>query len=258
METLIVERRPGGICRVTLNRPEVKNAMNSVMFRELSEVFSQVRASAGDRVLVLTGAGDAFCAGADIVSYGDSGGRSTLDTVRELHEIALALHQIPKPTLAVLNGVAAGAGLNLALACDLLVASERARFCEIFARRGLSLDFGGSWWLPRLVGLARAKELSFLADWVTAEEALRIGLVNRVLPHAELEAFALSWAERLAAAAPIALSLSKRMLNDSFAASLPAALEAEARAQAINAASEDMREAFEAFREKREPHFRGR
>ncbi len=258
METLLIERQPGGICRVTLNRPEVKNAMNGVMFRELLEVFSQVRASAEDRVLVLTGAGDAFCAGADIVNYGNAGGRSTLDTVRELHEVALALHQIPKPTLAVINGAAAGAGLNLALACDLLLASERARLCEIFARRGLSLDFGGSWWLPRLVGLARAKELTLLADWISAEEAERIGLVNRVLPHAELEAFAQGWAERLAAAPPLALSLSKRMLNDSFAASLPAALEAEARAQAINAASDDAREAFAAFREKREPRFRGR
>jgi len=258
VETLLLERRPGGVCHLRLNRPDAKNAMNGAMFRELSEVFSQVRASAEDRVLVITGAGDAFCAGADIVSFGGSGARSTLAAVREIHEVALALHQIPVPTLAVLNGVAAGAGLNLALGCDLVLACESARLCEIFARRGLSIDFGGSWLLPRLVGLQRAKQLAFFADWLSAQDAERIGLVTRVVPDAELEATAASWAERLAAAPPIALSLSKRLLDDSFAASLPAALEAEARAQAINAASEDMREAFAAFREKREPRFRGR
>jgi 2-(1,2-epoxy-1,2-dihydrophenyl)acetyl-CoA isomerase len=258
METLIVERRPDGVCRVTLNRPREKNAMNGAMFRELFDVLLEVRRTPAIRVLVLTGAGDAFCSGADIVAFGGGGFPSTLDAVRDIHEVALALHQIAKPTLAAVNGVAAGAGLNLALGCDLIVAYERARFSQIFARRGLALDFGGSWWLPRRIGLTRAKELALLADWVEAAEAERIGLVNRVVPHPELEAKSLEWAARLAAGPPLALSLIKRALDDSETQSFAESLEGESRAQAINAASADMREAFDAFREKREPKFSGR
>jgi 2-(1,2-epoxy-1,2-dihydrophenyl)acetyl-CoA isomerase len=180
-----------------------------------------------------------------------------LVVIRRIHEMVLALQQVSKPVIARVNGVAAGAGLSLALACDLIVASERARFSAIFARRGLSLDCGGSWLLPRLVGLHRAKELALLADIYTAEQAERMGLVNRVVPHAELDAAVADWAERLAGGPPLALSMSKRLLNAGLDSSLAEALENEALAVAVNNATDDMKEAFRAFREKREPRFKG-
>src|SRR4051812_14567743 len=155
-------------------------------------------------------------------------------------------------------GGAGGAGLNLALVCDLVVASDEARFSEIFARRGLSVDFGGSWVLPRLVGLHRAKELVLLADIIDAKEAQDYGLVNRVVPAAQLDAFVDDWATRLASGPPVALSMSKRLLDQSTAVSLAQALEAEAQAQNVNFATTDMAEAMTAFLEKRQPQFKGR
>jgi 2-(1,2-epoxy-1,2-dihydrophenyl)acetyl-CoA isomerase len=146
----------------------------------------------------------------------------------------------------------------MALACDLIVASEDARFSEIFARRGLSLDFGGSWLLPRLVGLHKAKELALLADMISAKEASEIGIVNRVVPATELETFVGDWARRLAAGPPLALSMTKSMLNNSFAASFDQAIEDEARCQTVNFRTADSAEALRAFSEKREPRFEGR
>jgi 2-(1,2-epoxy-1,2-dihydrophenyl)acetyl-CoA isomerase len=172
--------------------------------------------------------------------------------------VALALHQLPQPAIAKIRGVAVGAGLNLALGCDLIAAASTARLSEIFARRGLSLDMGGSWLLPRLVGLHRAKELALLADIVSADEAERIGLVNRVVPDADLDALVDDWAGRLAAGPPLALALSKRLLNHAFASGLAEALDAEGMAQSVNTGSEDTKEAFRAFFAKREPQFRGR
>ena len=168
------------------------------------------------------------------------------------------MHALPQPVIAKVSGVAAGAGLNLALGCDLVVAGDDARFSEIFARRGLSVDFGGSWVLPRLVGLHKAKELVLLADIIDAKEAQDYGIVNRVVPTAQLDAFVDDWAERLAAGPPIALTMSKRLLNQSSAMSLAQAVEAEAQAQNVNFASQDTTEAMAAFLEKRDPTFRGR
>jgi enoyl-CoA hydratase/carnithine racemase len=151
-----------------------------------------------------------------------------------------------------------GAGCNMALACDLVVASDDARFCEIFSRRGLSLDFGGSWLLPRLVGLHRAKELSYFGDMVSAQLAVELGLINRVVPAAELDGFSLGWAQRLAAGPPAAVSMTKSMLNRSFELSLGQALDDEAQAQAINFSSQDAAEGMAAFIERRQPRFQGR
>jgi 2-(1,2-epoxy-1,2-dihydrophenyl)acetyl-CoA isomerase len=170
----------------------------------------------------------------------------------------MALHRLAKPTIAKVNGVAAGAGANLALGCDLIVASETARFSEIFARRGLSVDFGGSWLLPRLIGLHKAKELAFFAEVIGAAEAERIGIVNRVVPAGELDAFVDDWATRLAASAPMALSMTKTMLNNSLMVSMDQALEDEARSQSVNFSTSDFREAVSAFLEKRDPKFEGR
>jgi 2-(1,2-epoxy-1,2-dihydrophenyl)acetyl-CoA isomerase len=172
--------------------------------------------------------------------------------------VGLALHQLPKPTIAKLRGVAVGAGLNLALGCDLIAASEDARLSEIFARRGLSLDVGGSWLLPRLIGLHRAKELALLADIVSAREAERMGLLNRVVSDAELDDVVDDWAKRLAAGPPIALAQSKRLLNNAFNYGLAEAMDAEGMAQTVNFGTEDTREGLTAFSQKRDPVFKGR
>jgi enoyl-CoA hydratase/carnithine racemase len=257
METLRVDRAPNGVVTLTLNRPEKKNAMNAAMFNELLAAFREVNGSASDRVLVITWAGDAFCSGADLSDRGQDT-RHPLVRLHWVADIALALHRIPKPVVAKVNGVAAGAGMNLALGCDLIVASEHARFSEIFARRGLSIDFGGSWLLPRLIGMHRAKELAFFADIIAAKEAAELGLVNRVVPASQLDAFVADWADRLAAGPPLALSMTKRLLTNSFAMSMDEALEAEGMAQTVNNRTEDAPEAIRAFLEKREPKFQGR
>lgn len=255
MESVLVDRTDG-IVTLTLNRPEKKNAANAVMWQELLECFREVAGRADDRVLVVTGAGDAFCSGADLSSVGPLDQPMAL--MRRVGDVAMALHRVPQPTIAKVNGVAAGAGCNLALGCDLVVASDEARFSEIFSRRGLSIDFGGSWLLPRLVGLHRAKELTLLAPMVSATEAFDLGLVNRVVAAADLDAFVADWAHQLAAGPPIALAMSKSLLDQSFEVTLAQALDDEGRCQAVNFATADTAEALTAFLEKRPPHFQGR
>jgi 2-(1,2-epoxy-1,2-dihydrophenyl)acetyl-CoA isomerase len=255
VETLVVDRRDG-IVTVTLNRPERKNAANGVMWAELLSLFREARERDGDRVMVMTGAGDAFCSGQDL-----SGGepqRHPLASMRHIRDVALALHDVPYPTIAKVNGVAAGAGLNLALGCDLVVASERARFSQIFARRGLSVDFGGTWLLPRLVGLHKAKELAFFADIIDAGRAAELGLVNRVVAHDDLDAVVAEWADRLAQGPPIALAQTKSLLNRAANLTMDQALDLEGVAQSVNLASQDTAEAFAAFLAKRTPRFQGR
>jgi len=257
VETLIVERRGEGVVTVTLNRPEKKNAIHGPMWDELLAVFQEVGGSPSDRVMVLTGAGGAFCSGADLAGEGKSD-EHQLDRMHHFGQVALALHHVPKPVIAKVGGVAAGAGLNLALGCDLIVAGESARFSEIFARRGLAIDMGGSWLLPRLVGMHKAKELALLAEIIDSKEAERIGLVNRVVPDAELDAFVDDWADRLAAGPPLALHMTKRLLTNGLATGLAEALEAEGMAQSVTAPSKDTAEAIRAFLEEREPKFQGR
>jgi len=254
METLLVER-DDHVVTVVLNRPDRKNAINTDMWRELRATFEDIEQRTEDRVMVLTGAGGAFCSGADLGSFSPKEGR--LQWMRMVGTVATALHRLSKPTIAKVSGVAAGAGCNLALGCDLIVASDEARFSEIFARRGLSIDFGGSWVLPRLVGLHKAKELALLADIISAKEAADLGVVNRVVAATELDGFVDEWARRLAAGPPIALSMTKSMLNDSFSVSFDQAVEDEARAQTINLGTDDVAEAMAAFTERREPRFRG-
>lgn len=256
LETLLVERA-GGIVTITMNRPEKKNAANGAMWDELLATFREIAASSDDRVVVLTGAGGAFCSGADVSGMG---GREThgLTSMRHISDVATALYRLPQPTIAKVRGVAAGAGMNMALLCDLIVASETARFSEIFARRGLTIDFGGSWALPRRVGLHRAKELTLLTDIIDASEADRMGLVNRVIPDGELDPFVDGWATRLASGPPIALAQSKRLLNNAVGATLEQALDEEGAAQTVNFATRDTAEAVSAFMEKREPTFHGR
>jgi enoyl-CoA hydratase/carnithine racemase len=260
VETLIVERREG-VVTVTMNRPERKNAANGAMLAELLTVFEEVERTAGDRVMVLTGAGGSFCSGADLGDPSGPAGDAAvpgLIRMRRLGDVALALHRLTKPAIAKVDGFAVGAGLGLALGCDLVVASDRARLSMIFARRGLSPDNGTSWLLPRLVGMGKAMEIAMFADMLDAEQARAFGLVNAVIPVAELDDFVDGWAGRLAAGPPIALSLTKTLLHNSLSSSMEQAVENEARCQAVNFATEDTVEAMRAFAEKREPRFVGR
>jgi len=258
VDTLQIERADG-IVTVTLNRPEKKNAVNDVMWNELLQTFRDINDNPDrDRAVVITGARGEFCSGADLGGGGAQFEGNGMTHMRHIGDVCLALHAIQQPTIAKVVGVAAGAGLNLALGCDLVVASDDARFSEIFARRGLSVDFGGSWVLPRLVGLHKAKELVLLADIIDAKEAMDIGLVNRVVPASSIDAFVDDWARRLADGPPLALSMSKRLLDQSSSMSLAQAIEAEGQAQNVNFASADTAEAMLAFVEKRNPKFTGR
>jgi len=255
-ETLIVDEADH-VVTITMNRPRRKNAANSVMWEELSDVVRALHSADDVRAVILTGAGGDFCSGAD-VSGEETRSRHMLHSMRHIGDLCLSLQRLAQPTVAKVRGVAAGAGLNMALACDMVIAAEGARFSEIFARRGLVVDFGGSWLLPRLVGMHRAKELVLLADIIDAAEADRIGLVNRVVPEAELDDTVDSIAARLAAGPPIALAMSKRLLNNSFDVTLEQALDDEGLAQTVTFSTEDVAEAMGAFIDKRDPVFRGR
>ena len=268
METLQVFRE-NSVVTVTINQPEKKNAINSAMWDGLADIFREIASRADDRVVVVTGAGNDFCSGADLSGRGGNaaaGGAGAgaqnqvhhLAAMRRVNDACIALQRLPQPTIAKVRGVAVGAGCNLALGCDLVVASSSARFSEIFARRGLSLDFGGSWLLPRRIGMHRAKELALLAEIIGANDALEMGLVNRVLPDSEVDAFVDDWARKLAVGPPIALAQTKRLLNNSLNVTLEEALDDEAAAQTINFATSDTAEAMRAFIEKREPKFTGR
>jgi enoyl-CoA hydratase/carnithine racemase len=256
MDEILVERSDNGVVTATLNRPHRKNAIVFSMWEELRRIFQEVSQTDSDRVLIITGSGDAFCAGADL-------GKEMLDShpLNSMHPVnsaALALHDVTIPTIAKVNGVAVGAGMNLALGCDLIVAGESARFSQIFARRALSVDFGGTWLLPRLIGVHKAKELALFGDIISAQEAERMGVVNRVVADHELDKFVDDWAERLAAGPPLALQMTKKMLSNAFSQSLSEALDAEAASQTVNFGTKDTQEGIIAFVEKRPPVFRGR
>jgi 2-(1,2-epoxy-1,2-dihydrophenyl)acetyl-CoA isomerase len=249
--------RRGTVLTLTLNRPGRKNALDFDGWMRLGSALREEATDPAVRAVVLTGAGGDFCAGADLGAGGSD--LHPLDRMRRVGEVALALHDLPKPVIAKVAGVAVGAGWNLALGCDLVVAADSARFCQIFARRGLSLDFGGSWLLPRLVGLQQAKRLAFLADFIDAGEALSLGLVTWVKPAAEVDAFTEQTAARLAAQPPVALAQTKALLHEGSEAGLRQALENESRAQTVNFATEDAPAAFRAFAEKSPPPvFNGR
>jgi enoyl-CoA hydratase/carnithine racemase len=244
-----------GVRTLTLNRPDRKNAINPQLWEELADA---LRAAARDlelRALVIAGAGGAFCSGADISTPEDIHPKHKL---RRLTEVALALHDLTVPTIAKVTGVAMGAGWNLALGCDFVVATPESRFCQVFAKRGLSVDLGGSWLLPKLVGLQQAKRLVLLADTIDAAEAQSLGLVTWIKPAEEIDEFVADLAARLAAGPPFALAQSKGLLNDGAAATLREALANEARAQPGNFATADSTEAYAAFAQKRDATFTGR
>jgi enoyl-CoA hydratase/carnithine racemase len=247
---------------VTLERPEARNAITLEMRRVLSRLIPELGQDPEVGCVLLTGAGGAFCAGGDTKSMAREGRPPSPEArIRQLkweHGIPAALHRLEKPTLAALPGPAAGAGLGLALACDLRIAAESAFVTTSYARLGLSGDYGTSWFLTRLVGPGRARELMFLGDRVDARECERLGLVNRVVPDAELEREAEALARRLAAGPPIALRLMKDNLNRALDLDLQACLDLEAERMVLGAQTEDYLEAVQAFQERRPPVFRGR
>jgi 2-(1,2-epoxy-1,2-dihydrophenyl)acetyl-CoA isomerase len=258
-QTLFQEPR-GAVATVTLNRPEARNALDIVMRRELVAVLDEVEADAEARVLILTGAGGHFCSGGDVKTmrekrYTAAEGRARVEL---LNTMVRRLVDFPRPTIAMVDGYAVGAGSNLALCCDLIVASERAKFGELFWKIGLVPDGGGTWLLPRVVGLARAKELIFTADVIDAAEAARIGLVNRVVSVEALEATTRALAEKIAAGPPAVLKMAKHMVNRAATSDLAAALDLEAFSQGLAIASEDHQEGLKAFFDKRTPRFTGR
>lgn len=264
-QTILVERSDG-VVTITFNRTRTKNSVDGVMWGELIEELNHIQHNGDDRVVVFTGAGGEFCSGADLSTVMASSGEPTKArshshfyyAMREVSNAILLIHRLPQPTIAKVRGVAVGVGNNIAFGCDLVVAGETARFSQIFSKRGLSLDGGGSWLLPRRVGLHRAKELAFFADIIDASEADRLGLVNRVVADVDLDDFVADWCERLAAMPPIALAQSKRMLNNSMSVTLEEALDDEGTAQSVNFGTKDTAEAISAWMQKRRPTFKGR
>jgi len=258
----LLETIEDGIATLTFNRPERLNALSTPIMEGLLDGLPRLAGDPGVKVVVLTGAGRAFCAGGDVKSMAEgSVQRSTAEATTRLRsrmEVSRILHELPKLTIAMINGPAAGAGLALALACDLRIAGTSARLVTAFVRVGFSGDFGGSYFLTRLVGTAKARELYFTGRPVEAGEALSLGLVNRVIPDEELATVTMELARSLAQGPSIALSLMKRNLNCAENGSLAELLDMEAIHQVQTGRTEDHREAANAFVEKRTPIFIGR
>ncbi len=261
-EELVLETREGSVITLALNRPDRLNALNVELGVALAAALRRVGKDAEARCVVLTGSGRAFCSGGDLVllrsARSRNAGHELEGLLRAGSEIILAVADMPVPVLASVNGPAAGAGMNLALACDLRIASDQAGFGQNFAKVGLFPDFGGTYLLPRLVGPARAAQMFYTGEMITAVEAERIGIVNRVVPHERLAEETRALAGRLAAAPPLAVRAVRQTLFGSERAALERALEAEARQQAECFFSEDCAEGLNAFFEKRPPRFRGK
>jgi 2-(1,2-epoxy-1,2-dihydrophenyl)acetyl-CoA isomerase len=219
---------------LTINRPEKRNAIDGAVLEGLGAGLQRARRDPGVRVLVLRGAGGYFSAGIDL-PYAINTELTRLEFMRLVGDTAIAVHRLPVPSISVIEGGAYGLACNLALACDLTIAAEDAVLCEVFAKLNLSLDGGGAWLLPRLVGLKKAKELALFGEKIPAAEAERLGLVNCVVPPGELETQVKEWTSRLATGPGQALTLTKQMLNDAFELSFEQAIEEESRAQTLNA-----------------------
>lgn len=247
---------------VTLNRPDKMNAFGGRMRQEIAEVIDDVCADPEVRVIVVTGTGKAFCVGGDVTEFVSGQTKALSETSPSerpaMSKIVLALNRVEKPVIAAVNGVAAGGGVNLALACDIRIASEKARFGQVFTRRGVHPDWGGIYFLPRLVGYAKACELIFSGDVIDAQEAFTLGMVNKVVPHEELMAITSRMAQRIAGNAPIPIAFAKRGLQNFYKWDLAQALDYESYVLGVTMKTEDIKEGFTAFLEKRDPQFKGR
>lgn len=251
-----------GVAHLTLDRPEALNALTPDQRELLIELLADASADPDVRVVVVTGTGRGFCTGADLRGGAAGGERVAGDVARMIRQgaqrLIAAVLDCEKPVIAAVNGTAAGLGAHLALACDLVLAAESAKFIEVFVRRGLVPDGGGAYLLPRLIGPHRAKELMFFGDALCAADAERLGLVNRVVPDAELDKTARDWAARLAVGPTRALALTKQLVNASLDGDRTAAFAAEAAAQEINMTTADAQEGVRSFVERRSPEYRGR
>jgi 2-(1,2-epoxy-1,2-dihydrophenyl)acetyl-CoA isomerase len=264
IEAAVLSSDADGIRRITLNRPEAANALRPLDRDRLIELINEADEDHAVRVVVIAANGRHFCSGADVTGIARSssaGDKRATDSMRRImngaQRLVAAVLDCGKPVIAVVNGAAAGIGAHLALAADLVVAAEDASFVEVFVRRGLVVDGGGAYLLPRRMGMQKAKELAFFGDKLPAAEALALGLVNRVVPAAELGAAADEFARRLAAGPTTAISLTKRLLNASPDGDRAASFLAEAMAQEIQSTAEDSREGVRSFMERRPPEFRG-
>jgi enoyl-CoA hydratase/carnithine racemase len=251
------------IATLTLNRPERLNALGGTLREDLYDAIMKAGSDPDVGVLVITGAGRGFCSGGDVknMSERDQGKQSSplterLAPVRD--RVVLAMRDCPKPIIAAINGAAAGAGMNLALACDMRIASSAAKFSQAFVKRGLAPDWGGSWLLPRVVGTAKACELIFTGDTIDAAKALELGIVNSVAEPEALMAEAYKLAKKIADGPPVAIQLSKRAIYHNEDVDLRAGLEFETFAQGVCRETEDTKEGVKAFMEKRAPVFKGR
>jgi 2-(1,2-epoxy-1,2-dihydrophenyl)acetyl-CoA isomerase len=257
----VIVKRERAVATLVLNRPEKLNALDEAEQRGLASAIATVGREPEIRVVVITGAGRGFCAGGDIPTMVDLKNNHHSATFRQLleagHDLVREIRRLPKPVVASINGPAAGAGLNLALACDLRIASDQATFSQAFLRLGLHPDWGGTFFLARLVGIGRAVEMFFLGDPVNAQEAQRVGLVNFVVPQDQLAEETRKLAERLAAAAPLPLGLLKQALYERLETQLDSMMEHEVSAQMKCFKSEDFSEGLRAFFEKRKPNFKG-
>jgi 2-(1,2-epoxy-1,2-dihydrophenyl)acetyl-CoA isomerase len=260
----LLETVKDGVAVLTMNRPDRLNAMSGEMLDAMLVSLERLASDPDVGVVVLTGAGRGFCAGGDVKAMAEGrefGGDTMEDKAQGLRakmETSRWLHEMPKPTIAMVRGAAAGAGLSLAMACDLRVVSDNARFATAFARVGYSGDFGGSYYLTQLVGTAKARELYYTAALVDAKEAFALGLVNRVVADAELEKETMALATRIAAGPRVALRYMKRNMNAAEAGTLKELLDLEAWHHTRCGMTEDHREAARAFVDKREPVFKGR
>jgi 2-(1,2-epoxy-1,2-dihydrophenyl)acetyl-CoA isomerase len=275
-DDVLIEKRDG-VAKITLNRPESLNAMGGALMPMLAQYLADASSDRSVRCVVLTGAGRAFCAGGDVkgmaagrdaVLHPNGGAASELSPAALLaasiqglrasqRATSLVLHTMPKPTIAMVNGHAVGAGLSLALACDIRVASENAKLGTIFRNVGFSGDFGGSYFLQKLVGIGKARELYFTGEVLSAMDAMAIGMVNRVVPHERLEEETMALATQLAAGPTLAYARMKENLNRGEDCDLPALLDQEALNMTLSGQTSDHREAAKAFVEKRTPTFKG-
>ena len=252
-------QREGAVARIVINRPERKNALAGDMRAQLTAAFQAADADDEVRAVILTGAGDTFCAGADVSRMAPrdvKGARNNLQ--RNAHALIRALYHVEKPVIAAVRGSTVGIGLSMMLACDMAIVSETARFSCIFARRGLAPDSGAVFFLSRLIGLARAREMVFTTDFFTAGQALELGIVNRVVPDGELEREAEALAQRLASQPTYALAMAKKMFQFSLSPTLDHFLEYEALMQPQIHQTQDYREGIASFQEKRPAKFVGR
>src|SRR5438876_4723165 len=258
---LLIEQ-DGGVLTIKMNRPEVLNAFNDAMLAELTEAVEAAAQDEAVRCVVLTGAGRAFGSGQDLHSFSEGRSSGSANKVSEhlqkYHRVVYGIREMPKPVIAAVRGVAAGISCNIALACDLRIASDDARFIEAFARIGLVPDGGGGYFLPRLVGVGKALELSMLADEVSGAEAERIGLVNKCVPLAEFETAVTAFAQRLANGPTRTYALIKKQIYTSAEADFQTALQLEGALQEMAFETEDHKNAIMAFLQKRKPEYKGR